>query len=535
MECQTCQEALQRVFDACREATGASSGYVALLTPDGANSDMVVLDTGGCPCGVNPDLAMPVRGLRAEAYSLRDAVYENDFPNSEWARFIPTGHTAVDNILFAPLLVDDRAVGLLGLANKPGGFGQEDARLAMVFSQQAAIALRNARDREALAASEAKYRSYVNTSPVAIFIVDHDGHHLEVNEAACTLLGYACEELLAMGVSDVDVPDEERSLGEAFDLLKRNGRFSGEQSLRRKDGQPVRVALDATALEDGRYMWFCADITTRVSLEEQLRHAQRMEAVGRLAGGIAHDFNNILQTIMGYSQMLSDEMEEGTDFHEFVHEIVTGAERAAALTRQLLAFSRRQVLTLEDLNLNEVIEALAKMLGRVIGEDVRLSFMPGRDLGTVRADRGQMEQILMNLAVNARDAMPGGGVLTIETENIIIDTSYCETHAWAQPGRYVLLSVTDTGCGMDGETMAHAFEPFFTTKDTGQGTGLGLATVHGIVNQHSGMINVYSEVEKGTMFKVYLPLVNRPALTVGLEGYQTGLGRHRDHSPRRGR
>jgi len=253
----------------------------------------------------------------------------------------------------------------------------------------------------------------------------------------------------------------------------------------------------------------------RETLEEQYRQAQKMEAVGRLAGGVAHDFNNLLQAIMGYGQILVDQLPEEDERHEFAVEVANAAERAAGLTRQLLAFSRRQVLEMEDLYLNDVIENVSKMLRRVIGEDVQLHFIPGHRLGTVHADRGQMEQVLMNLCVNARDAMPDGGSLTIETENVVFDSEYCETHTWAVPGRHVLLSVTDTGCGMSAETQARIFEPFFTTKEVGKGTGLGLATVYGIIRQHQGMIQLYSEEGKGTTFKIYLPVVERAASNVG--------------------
>ena len=252
----------------------------------------------------------------------------------------------------------------------------------------------------------------------------------------------------------------------------------------------------------------------RKSLEEQFHQAQKMESIGQLAGGVAHDFNNILQAIVGYGGLLLERLPESDKTHDFAEQIVQSAERAAALTRQLLAFSRRQILEMEDLDLNEVVHGLTKMIRRIIGEDVEIKVMEGRPLGIVHADRGQMEQVLLNLCVNARDAMPEGGILTIETENVAMNSEYGETHAWATPGRYVLLSVTDTGCGMDAQTQARIFEPFFTTKEVGKGTGLGLATVYGIVRQHQGMIQVYSEVGKGTLFKVYLPSCEHAASTV---------------------
>jgi len=252
--------------------------------------------------------------------------------------------------------------------------------------------------------------------------------------------------------------------------------------------------------------------TERTKLEEQLRQAQKMEAIGQLAGGVAHDFNNMLQAIQGYSQLLLEVVDKGGDEHEFVSEIFTGTERAAALTRQLLAFSRRQVLETKNIELNEVVLNLLKMIGRTIGEHIELMYHPTSEKTSVLADPGQVEQVLMNLCVNARDAMLEGGKLIIETAVVCFDDEYCEMHPWAEPRRYVMFSVSDNGCGMDDVTQRRIFEPFFTTKETGKGTGLGLSTVFGIVTQHEGLLQVYSEVDHGTTFRIYLPSVETEAI-----------------------
>lgn len=255
-------------------------------------------------------------------------------------------------------------------------------------------------------------------------------------------------------------------------------------------------------------------VQERVHLETQLRQAQKMEAVGQLAGGIAHDFNNLLQIILGNMELLSEEIPADSPCREQLGDSQAAAERAVSLTRQLLAFSRRQVLDPKPLDLNAVISDVMKMIQRVLGEHIELNIIPGHSLATVRVDRAQIEQVLINLCVNARDAMPEGGMLTIETENVVFDADYCKTHAWANPGRYVLLRVTDSGCGMPPEIIDRIFDPFFTTKETGRGTGLGLATVYGIVRQHDGMIQVYSELDHGSTFKIYLPAVERSAAAV---------------------
>jgi signal transduction histidine kinase/CheY-like chemotaxis protein len=289
-----------------------------------------------------------------------------------------------------------------------------------------------------------------------------------------------------------------------------------------KEGRLISCEWYNTPLVDeaGRVLGVASlvqDVTERVALEDRLRQSQKMEAVGRLAGGIAHDFNNLLTVILGYSQILTDGVPAGSRLAESTTQIKSAAERAAGITRQLLAFSRKQVLSPRVINLNEVMLSLDSLLRRLIGEDIEVLTVPANDLGSVRADPGQIEQVIMNLALNARDAMPAGGKLTLETSNVDLDSSYARDDVPVEPGRYVMLAVSDSGEGMSEETQSRIFEPFYTTKEVGKGTGLGLSMVYGIVKQSGGYIWVYSEPHRGTTFKIYLPRTEQPAETTVVE------------------
>ena len=300
-------------------------------------------------------------------------------------------------------------------------------------------------------------------------------------------------------------------------LMMEHGLVQGfEYQVHRKDGSKIWLSENARAVRDANgavlyYEGTVVDVTERKQLEDQLRQAQKMEAVGQLAGGIAHDFNNLLMVIQGNAELMLDRLRAPEPLYKNAHQVMKAAEKAASLTRQLLAFSRRQVLQPRVLDLNSIIADVGKMLPRLIGEDIELRILPNAALGWVKADQSQIEQVLLNLAVNARDAMPRGGRLTIETAQVDLDESYVRQHASIRPGPYVVLAVSDTGVGMDAETQAHCFEPFFTTKEQGRGTGLGLATVYGVVKQSGGWIWVYSEPGEGTTLKIYLPMVQEDA------------------------
>jgi len=360
----------------------------------------------------------------------------------------------------------------------------------------------------------ARLATIVECSEDAIFAMSLDGTILSWNAGAKAQYGYTPEEVIGQSVELLVPPEGRAELFDSLDRLKAGKAVFLETVRRRKDGTKVVVALSMSPIRgvDGRVIGastIARDVTERRSLEEQFRQSQKMEAVGRLAGGVAHDFNNLLTVILGYSDLFANREPECAE----IQEIRRAGEQAAALTRQLLAFSRKQVLELVVLCPNDVIRNIEGMLRRLIGEDLDFVTRLDPSVCNVRVDPGQLEQVVMNLAVNARDAMPGGGKLTIETANVDLDEAYAQRHASVAPGPYVMLAVSDTGVGMDAETQARIFEPFFTTKEKGKGTGLGLSTVHGIVHQSGGNIWVYSEPGRGTTFKIYFPRIAGAAAT----------------------
>jgi two-component system cell cycle sensor histidine kinase/response regulator CckA len=366
---------------------------------------------------------------------------------------------------------------------------------------------------QALRQSEERYRALFELSPLPMWAYDPETLAIvEVNAAAVQHYGYTRGELLAMTLRDIRPPDDVPKLL-AVDRSSESRRHAGVWRHRRKDGSLIDVDVYTHEVTSGgRYLRIAVlrDVTEQKKLEEQLRLAQKMEAIGRLASGIAHDFNNLLTAILGYCGILTQRESQGLPYGGEIEEIRRAGERAAALTRQLLALSRQQVMSPEVIDLSTVVADIEGMLRRIIGEDLDLVTVLASGLGRVKADRGQIEQVIMNLVVNARDAMPGGGRLTIETRNIELDDDYARRHIAVQPGSYVVLAVSDTGVGMSEEVQSHIFEPFYTTKERGKGTGLGLSTTFGIVKQSGGNIWVYSEPGRGTTFKIYLPRVEEP-------------------------
>jgi two-component system, cell cycle sensor histidine kinase and response regulator CckA len=425
--------------------------------------------------------------------------------------------------LGVPLKVNQRILGALILKSysKNARFGERDKDVLTLVAQQLAAAIDRKRNEQALRRSELCYRSLVQTAVYGIYRSSLEGRFLDVNPALIGMLGYnsALEVLTLDPKRDIFAdPGEYTRL---IDEFRRTGRMDGvEVRWKRKDGVSITVRISGRAVAGGDepadvLEAIAEDITERRVLEDQFRQAQKMEAVGRLAGGIAHDFNNLLMVIGGYTEVVLSQLTVGHPLYSKAEAIQQASDRATTLTRQLLAFSRKQLLELKIVDVNAIVSDMERLLRPLIGEDIELTTQLEPSVGCTRADAGQLEQVIMNLVVNAKDALPTGGKVCIRTASVALDASYRPENTFIKPGPYVMISVSDNGQGMDGETQARIFEPFFTTKEKGKGTGLGLSTVYGIIKQSGGYVFVQSEQGRGTVFTIYFPRVDEPCDAVG--------------------
>jgi PAS domain S-box-containing protein len=526
------EDLLQVLLGRIREITEADVASVFLMEPDGRS--LAEQASLGLEKVAQPPVPIPVgKGFIGRIAGERRLL---TIENGKRLLVVDSRLQAsgVHSLLGAPMLVEGEVTGVLYVGRlKARKFEPEDTQLLPLVADRAALAIDHARlfhdaqqeieerklAEERLRESEARTRAILTTAADGIITIDERGIIQLFNPAAESIFGYAAEEAIGRSVSMLmPSPDRENHDSHIARYLRTGEKriigIGREVMGRRKDGTdfPMELAVSEVRLGERRlFTGIARDLTERHRMEQQLLQAQKMESIGRLAGGVAHDFNNLLTAILGYAELAEDALSPGSSEHGYVQNIQKAALRAADLTRQLLAFARRQIIEPRIVYLNDLMFDVDRMLRRLIGEDIELTTLPAPDLWPVKADPSQIGQVIVNLAVNARDAMPLGGKLTIETANVALDEEYARQHVEAKPGEYVMLAVSDTGVGMTEEVKARIFEPFYTTKEHGKGTGLGLATCYGIVKQSGGHIAFYSEPDRGTTFKIYLPRAGEQA------------------------
>jgi len=537
LKCETVGEVAKTCLSVCEKLTGSKFSLLGELNKEGRFDTLAYTDPGMEACRMTEEQAwqksldMEVRGVWAQPIIQEKSMIIEDPASHPASVGTPKGHPPITAFLGVPLRSGGKVFGMMGLANKEGGYTQEDLDAVEALSLALVEALHRKRAEVANKESEEKYRELVENANDAIFVIQ-DGFLKFHNKKTEELIGYSGEELDKIPFIEHVYPEDREMVLENNIRRLKGKEIPSTYSLRIKDkaGKTVWGELNAV-----RILWegnpavlcFVRDTTEQKTLETQLQQSQKMEAIGALAGGIAHDFNNLMTVVTGYSEIALMGLNNNDSLCNMIEEVKKAGERAASLTGQLLAFSRKQIIQPKILILNELINEFDKMLRPLVREDLQLVTVLEPALWRVKADPGQIEQVIMNLVVNAKDAMTQGGRITIETNNFQLDKMYADHHTDVPPGPYVMLAVSDTGIGMNEETKQHIFEPFFSTKEKDNGTGLGLSTVYGIVKQNNGHIWVYSEPGKGTTFKIYLPRVEgekEELAKLGTDPLETQLG-----------
>lgn len=513
---------LRKVLDEIGDIVSSPLGFFHFIEEDQKNLSLQQWSTrtleGFCRLS-ECDRHYPIdkAGVWVDALRAGKAVIHNDYAALPYRKGFPPGHAPIVREIVVPIYREGKGVAVLGLGNKPDLYTQKDVEIVSYLAEEAWDIVQMKRTQEALRESEERFRTTFLASPDSINVNRlEDGLYVDINIGFTQLTGYTREDVIGKTSLEIGIWADPRDRQRLVQGLLEKGFYENlEARFRKKDGSNATGLMSARVITLGgvpHILSVTRDITAvkeaeeeRRRLEEQLWQAQKMESVGRLAGGVAHDFNNMLGVILGRTELALNLVEKDSFLYKDLLDIQKAAQRSAELTRQLLGFARRQTIDPKELNLNDAIGGMLSMLRRLIGEDIDLAFHPRADLWPLRIDPSQLDQILANLVVNARDAMPDGGKITIETGNAILGEEYCREKPEVTPGKYVYLSITDTGCGIPKEIQHKIFEPFFTTKEVGKGTGLGLATVYGIVKQNNGYIHVYSEEGDGSTFKVYLP------------------------------
>ncbi|MDW7649746.1 MAG: ATP-binding protein [Bacillota bacterium] len=489
------------IFQECKKLIGARAGYVAVLDETEEKNRVLFLDTGGMDCTLDTSLPMPIRGFRQTVYESGKTLYENSFTDNGWQDLLPPGHVEIENIMFIPLIHDGKVTGLLGLANKPGGFAECDAEVGTAFGRFASVALHNKMMTERLTESEEQYRSLVEVIPEAIFVVS-DKIIIFANSAAATLLGAeSAAELINRPLPDIIHPDDLESVRKNAPLIVKQQIPDTplEIKLVRLDGSAVDVEFRPTSFTyEGKptVLVIARDVTQQKSLEQENLNATKLEAVSILAGGVAHDFNNLLTVVLGNLSIAKMYAAKDAPLFTKLAEIERAALQTKELTHQLLAFTKDQTLQKKTVYIEELLGETIPFLLRGTNIKVRFNFTDG--LPAVDIDSGQISQMINNLVINAIQAMPNGGTITVEAA-----PSSGLVNVPLEPDGYVKITFKDEGCGIPKAHLPRLFEPFFTTK--AEGNGLGLATSYNIIKKHGGHLTVDSAVGIGTVFSVYLP------------------------------
>ena len=518
----TLEELLQAALDAGEEITGSSIGFFHFVDPDQEHLTLQAWSTNTmkhmCSAeGKGQHYAISAAGVWVDAFHRREPVIHNDYASLPHKKGMPEGHARVTRELVVPILRAGKVTEILGVGNKASDYTQADVDALQIIAGLVQDLVERRRMNAALSESESRLSAVFQASPIGIVVSRvEDGRILDVNDAALRLFGYGRDEAIGRTVAELGTYAYPEQREQLVQQLREHGSAEGFRiDFRRKSGEVGVIESSARVIElQGEHclLAMMMDVTERMRtekekalLETQFQQAQKMESVGRLAGGVAHDFNNMLTVIRGNVALAIEQVDAAQAIHTELAEIRKAADRSTDLTRQLLAFARKQVVTPKVLDLNVTLAGITSMLQRLIGEDINLKWLPQTNLWPVLVDSSQIDQILANLCINARDAIAGVGNIVIETGNSSIDRQYCAAHPEFVPGDYVRIAVSDDGGGMDKETLDHIFEPFFTTKGAGEGTGLGLATVYGAVKQNNGLIDVRSEIGAGTTFTIYLP------------------------------
>ena len=512
LQAKTDAEVARICLSEAEELTGSKFGWIGEVNRSGRLDTIALSDTGWSFCRIRGAQMttikdLEIRGLYGRVLRDGRSLLTNE-PSAHPDRVgLPNGHPELTAFLGVPLKQNGRTVGMVALGNKPLGYVPHDQEAVELLS----VALVAALQRKRGEAERERLMAAIEQAGEMVVITDPEGTIQYVNPAFVTVTGYTREEavgqnprLLKSGCQDAAFYHR------LWETITSGRTWEGHIINKRKDGSLYTEEATISPVRDTsgwivNYVAVKRDISEQLRLADQFQQAQKMESVGRLAGGVAHDFNNMLGVILGYAEIALYEVNPETPLHDKLTQIRKAAQRSADLTRQLLAFARKQTIDPRVLDLNETVEGMLKMLRRLIGEDIDLDWRSGAGLWLIKMDPAQIDQILANLCVNARDAISGVGRVTIETKNVTLTEEACTTHAGLVPGRFVLLAVSDDGCGMDEETQKRLFEPFFTTKELGKGTGLGLSTVYGIVKQNDGLLDVSSEPGRGTTFRIYLP------------------------------